>query len=184
MPSSEYPRCENPVFTSAENGVLVNVVVSASSVVVSDPVEIVSDPVEVVSDSVVVSKPIVVGWFWNVVVSSVVSASVAVIVSFVVVSVVFEGLVGHGGEQSFDLQEHFGQGTPSSCVLITLLGVWKSTWKVYPFLVNFMLPFNLGFPGEHLTVVVRVVTQPWLTDIAQLNVFPLIVTVLDTTVRV
>jgi len=39
-------------------------------------------------------------------------------------------LVGQGGEQRDDLQEHLGQGTPSREAFNTLLGVWKSTWKV------------------------------------------------------
>lgn len=47
-----------------------------------------------------------------------------------VVVVVLKELVGQGGEQSDDLQEHLGQGTPSSEAFTTLLGVWKSTWKV------------------------------------------------------
>lgn len=47
-----------------------------------------------------------------------------------------------------------------------------------------MLPFNFGFPGEQSIVVERVVTQPWLMDIKHLNVFPLIVTVLVTTVSI
>jgi len=44
--------------------------------------------------------------------------------------VVFEVLVGHGGEHMGDLQGHFGQGTPTREALSTLLGVWKSTSKV------------------------------------------------------
>ena len=98
---------------------MVNVVVARSSVVVSNSVEVVSSNVG--------------SWGFSVVIEPGSFDSVVVLDSF---SVVFGGLVGHGGEQSFDLQEHFGQGTPKIFAWVTLLGVLKSTWNVYPFSVN------------------------------------------------
>ena len=47
---------------------------------------------------------------------------VSVVFVLVVIVDVF-ALVGHGGSHRLDLQEHFGQGTPISSVLIALLGV-------------------------------------------------------------
>jgi len=51
-------------------------------------------------------------------------------------------------------------------------------------LPNLIEPLSFGFPGEHLIFVERVVTQPWLMDIAHLKLLPLIFTVLVTVVSI
>ena len=54
-----------------------------------------------------------------------------------------------------------------------LLGKCSHPWNLIP-------PFIFGFPEEYLILEERVVRHPWLMDIAQLNLFPLIFTVFVT----